>query len=236
MVNVLQQVFGKPVSGPPQINLNVTASSTTLHKHGSSNPFTLTLEATLLKSPDTPSRSLTVLIFDTLLDPKGNALYENGLDFINSNTGTHAKRPSLTSHYTFSDKSNILINTEFERYFVTLEPGVPYRVTHTMRPCPRLPRDDEATAKDENIVIAAFSHVTYLDVGSTYQVELGNKMNSISWYRYGSKDEVLNGQDIRGGPIQHLMGPKRDHERVGDSEMPAIPLVMQGSTTFSVEE
>lgn len=58
---------------------------------------------------------------------------------------------------------------------------------HTMRPCPRFPQENEsktgadetsqqegeATAEDEAIVAAAFSHVTYLNVGSTYRVELG---------------------------------------------------------------
>ena len=61
-------------------------------------------------------------------------------------------------------------------------------------------------------------------------------MNRISWYRYGPKEEVLKGHGAGGGLVQRLMGPKRRPERVGDSEMPAIPLVMQSSTIFRVEE
>ena len=238
MVNVLQQVFGKSEPGPPcQININLTTSSTTLHKHGSSDPFTLTLEATLPKSHDgTPNRPLTILVFDTVLGTEGTALFENGLDFINSDTGTPAERSTLIPHYTFGDKSGILINTKFEQYFVTLEPGVPYRVTHTMRPCPRFPGENASKiAKSEAIAETVFSHAQGLDVGSTYQVALGNRMNSISWYRYGSKDEVLKGH-IGGGLLQRLMGPKRHNEQVRDSEMPAIPLVLQNSAGFRVEE
>ncbi|OQE40166.1 hypothetical protein PENCOP_c006G01055 [Penicillium coprophilum] len=250
MANIFQQVFGESPSPPTQININVTTSSTTLHKHGSNEPFTLTLEATLPESTDTPNKPLTILTFDTLLDPQGNALYENGIDFVNINTGAHAKRTSLTAHHSFGGKSNILIDPQFEQYFVTLEPGVPYRVTHTMRPCPRIPQESEsksearkaslqegeATAEDEAIVAAAFSHVTSLDVGSTYRVELGDKMDRISWYRYGSKEEVLNGQRAGVGLVHSLMGAKRHPERVGDSEMQAIPLVMQGLASFTVEE
>jgi hypothetical protein len=61
-------------------------------------------------------------------------------------------------------------------------------------------------------------------------------MSQISWYRTGLKEEVLRGQSAGGGLLQTLMGPKRHHERVGDSEMQAIPLVMQGSASFTVED
>ncbi|KAJ5360452.1 hypothetical protein N7517_009643 [Penicillium concentricum] len=250
MANLLQQVFGESPSPPTKININVTTSSTTLHKHGSNNPFTLTLEATLPESANTPTKPLTILTFDTLLDPNGNALYESGIDFINSDTGAHAKRTSLAAHHGFGGKSNIVIDPQFERYFVTLEPGVPYRVTHTMRPCPKLSQESgsksgevrtpqqegNSTAEDEAVIAAAFSHVTSLDVSSTYRVGLGDKMNQISWYRYGVKEEVLKGQGAGGGLVQRLMGTKRHPERVGDSEMQAIPLVMHGSASFRVEE
>ncbi|RHZ63050.1 uncharacterized protein CDV56_104292 [Aspergillus thermomutatus] len=128
------------------------------------------------------------------------------------------------------------VDPQFERYFVTLHPGVPYRVTYTLRPCPRTrPHNEDnpervATTEDEAIVAAAFSPVTYLDLGSTYRVELGNRLNRISWYRYGSKEQVLEGQDAGGGLA------RRRRELVGDSEMQPIPLVMQGSAIFTVEE
>ncbi|KAJ5883330.1 uncharacterized protein N7473_010216 [Penicillium subrubescens] len=250
MANMFQRLFKEPLPPPTHINVTVTASSKTLHKHGSATPFTLTFEATLEESPDGPNEPLTVLAFDTLLDPSGIALYEDGLQFIDSNTGAQAKRPAMNRQYDFGDKSNILVNPQFERYFVTLKPGVPIRVTHTMRPCPRLPsqneytpeeqstsnREGEATGEDEAIVAAAFSHVTYLEVGSTYHVQLGEKLSRIDWYRYGSKDQVLKEQITGDGLVNSLVGSKGRSERVGDSEVQAVPLVMQGSASFRVEE
>ncbi|EAW17091.1 uncharacterized protein NFIA_004490 [Aspergillus fischeri NRRL 181] len=210
MANLFRKLFlfGDSQSPPPtHINVAVTVSSSTLHKHGSDDEFHITLEATLPQTPNTP---LTILVFGTLLDPSGIALYENGFDFINVDTGASAKRPSLTQHYTFGGVSHIPIETQFEQYFVTLEPVI--------------------TNEDEAIVAAGFSHVTYLEVGSTYRVELGNKLNEISWHRYGSKEQVLEGQDAGGGCV------KRRRELVGDSEMQPIPLVMQSSASFTVEE
>ncbi|KAJ5788733.1 hypothetical protein N7457_003723 [Penicillium paradoxum] len=248
MANILQQILGECQPSPTQINLNVITSSTILHKYGSDTPFTLTLEATLPDSTNTPNKPLTILTFGTLLEPNGNALYENGIDFINSNTGAQAKRPSLTAHYDFGDKSNIPIDPQYEQYFATLEPGVPYRVTHTMKPCPRPPQEGgsntgadrtplgEGEAMEaEAMVLAAFSPVTPLDVGATYRVELGDKLNWISWYRYGSKEEVLKIRSAE-GLVQRMMGTKRHSERVGDNKMQAIPLVMQGSAGFRVED
>ncbi|KAF3384618.1 hypothetical protein F1880_002773 [Penicillium rolfsii] len=250
MVHMFQRLFKEPLPPPTHINVTITASSKKLHKHGSATPFGLTFEATLPESPDGRNEPLTILAFDTLLDPSGTALYENGLQFIDSNTGVQAKRPAMNRHYDFGDKSNILVHPRFERYFVTLYPGVPIRVTHTMRPCPRLSsqnecnpeeqstsnREGEATAEDEAIVAAAFSHVTYLEVGSTYHVQLGEKLSRIDWYRYGSKDQVLKEQMTGVGPADSLIGSKRRSERVGDTEMQAVPLVMQGSASFRVED
>ncbi|KAG2005301.1 hypothetical protein GB937_008844 [Aspergillus fischeri] len=244
MANLFRKLFlfGDSQSPPPtHINVAVTVSSSTLHKHGSDDEFHITLEATLPQTPNTP---LTILVFGTLLDPSGIALYENGFDFINVDTGASAKRPSLTQHYTFGGVSHIPIETQFEQYFVTLEPGIPHRVMFTLWPCPRnQPHNKDnperlraacgelvITNEDEAIVAAGFSHVTYLEVGSTYRVELGNKLNEISWHRYGSKEQVLEGQDAGGGCV------KRRRELVGDSEMQPIPLVMQSSASFTVEE
>jgi hypothetical protein len=106
----------------------VTTSSTTLHKHDSTEPFTLTLEATLPERGNVPNKPLTTLTFDTLLNPNGNALYGNGIDIIDhidSDTGTRVERITLRNHYTFGDQSGILIDPQYERYYVTLEPGVP---------------------------------------------------------------------------------------------------------------
>jgi hypothetical protein len=117
-------------------------------------------------------------------------------------------------------------------------------VIFTLWPCPRnQPHNKEnperlraacgelvITNEDEAIVAAGFSQVTHLEVGSTYRVELGNKLNLIPWYRYGPKERVLEGQGAGGGLA------KQRRELVGDSEMQPIPLVMQGSASFTVEE
>jgi len=251
MANILQKFFGEsPLPPPTQIIIKVTASSATLHKYGSKDPFTLTIEANLPEFGNASNKPLTILTFDTLLDPSSDAHYGNGFDMIDGDRGSHPEYAFLTRNSTFGDRSGILIDPQYERYFVTLEPGVPYRVTHTIIPCPRPPaeigvksgagsniqQEGVTTAEDENVVAEAFSHVTSLNVGSVYLVQLGDKMSRISWYRYGSKEEVLRGQSARGGLLQALMGPKRHHERVGDSEMQAIPLVVQGTACFTVEE
>ncbi|PKX95156.1 uncharacterized protein P174DRAFT_458726 [Aspergillus novofumigatus IBT 16806] len=202
MANFFRKLFlfrDSQIPPPTQINIAVTVSSSTLHKYSSDDEFHITIEATLPQTPNTPDKPLTILVFGTLLDPSGIALYENGFDFVNVDTGTPAKRPSLTKHYSFGG-----------RYFVTLQPVI--------------------TNENEAKVAAAFSQVTYLEVGSMYRVELGNKLNQISWYRYGSKEQVLEGQDAGAGLV------KRRPELVGDSEMQPIPLVMQGSASFTVEE
>ncbi|GIJ85600.1 hypothetical protein Asppvi_004459 [Aspergillus pseudoviridinutans] len=249
--SLFQKLFGNSSIPPPtHINLAVTVSSTTLHKHGSGSESHLILEATLPQSPNTPDKPLTILIFDTLLDPSGIALYKDGLDFIDVGTGAPANRTSLIFHYEFGGRSNIPVEPQSERYFATLYPGVPYRVTFTLKPCPRIQPHAEGTperlenscgervptARDEDIVASVFSHVTYLDVGSMYRVELGNKLNKIWWYRYGSKEEILGGQGTEGGLVGKLMGTKRRRELVEDSLMQPIPLVMQGSARFTVVE
>jgi hypothetical protein len=238
-------LFGDAQIPPPtHINVAVTVSSSTLHKHGSDDEFHITLEATLPQTPNTPDKPLTILVFGTLLDPSGIALYENGFDFINVDTGAPAKRPSLTKHYSFGGMSDIPIEPQFERYFVTLQPGVPHQVRFTLWPCPRNQQHNKdnperlraacgelvITNEDEAIVAAGFSQVTHLEVGSTYRVEFGNKLNLIPWYRYGPKEQVLEGQGAGGGLA------KQRRELVGDSEMQPIPLVMQGSASFTVEE
>ncbi|KAF4151627.1 hypothetical protein CNMCM6069_003572 [Aspergillus lentulus] len=202
-------LFGDAQIPPPtHINVAVTVSSSTLHKHGSDDEFYITLEATLPQTLNTPDKPLTILVFGTLLDPSGIALYENGFNFININTGAPAKRPSLTKHYSFGGMSDIPIEPQFERYFVTLQPGVPHQVRFTLWPCPRNQQHNKdnperlraacgellITNEDEAIVAAGFSQVTYLEVGSTYRVEFGNKLNLVPWYRYGLKEQVLEGQ------------------------------------------
>ncbi|KAJ5630619.1 uncharacterized protein N7484_010719 [Penicillium longicatenatum] len=248
MASIFQNVFGGTPSPPPtQINIKVSTSSTTLHKHDSTEPFTLTLEETLPERGNVPNKPLTILTFDTLLDPNGNALYGTGIDIIDSDTGTRVERITLRNHYTFGDQSGIPIDPQYERYFVTLEPGTSVRGWSEFWVRQQSPAEDDTTAdgestlkaewsaKDEYVVAAAFSHVTSLNVGSTYRVELGSKMSQISWYRTGSKEEVLRRQSAGGRLLQTLIGPKRHHERVGDSEMQAIPLVMQESARFTVE-
>lgn len=245
MADLFRKLFlfgGAQIPPPTHINVAVTVSSSTLHKHSSDNEFHITLEATLPQTPNTPDKPLTILVFGTLLDPSSIALYENGFNFININTGAPAKRPSLTKHYSFGGMSHIPIEPQFERYFVTLQPGVPHQVRYTLWPCPRNQQHNKdnperlraacgelvITNEDEAIVAAGFSPVTYLEVGSTYRVEFGNKLNLVPWYRYGLKEQVLEGQGA--GVLV-----KRRRELVGDSEMQPIPLVMQGSASFTVE-
>ncbi|GFG10815.1 hypothetical protein IFM61392_06590 [Aspergillus lentulus] len=130
MADLFRKLFlfgGAQIPPPTHINVAVTVSSSTLHKHSSDNEFHITLEATLPQTPNTPDKPLTILVFGTLLDTSSIALYENGFNFININTGAPAKRPSLTKHYSFGGMSDIPIEPQFERYFVTLQPGVPHQ-------------------------------------------------------------------------------------------------------------
>ncbi|GFF34001.1 hypothetical protein IFM61606_00488 [Aspergillus udagawae] len=245
MAYLFRKLFGgSPIPPPTHINLAVSVSSTTLHKPGSNTDFQLTLEATLPDTPSTPDKPLTILVFDSLLGPGGNTLYENGLDFIDIDTGVPAKRTAMIFEYSFGGRSDIPVEPQYEYYFVTLHPGVPHRVTRTLRPCPRVRRDKAdkpkqvenslgervVTAEDEDIVASILSHVTNMEVGSTYRVELGNKMNKIWWYRYGTKEEVLGEQGAGGCPA------KRRRELVGDCEMEPIPLILQDSASFTVVE
>lgn len=245
MAYLFRKLFGdSPFPPPTHINLAVSVSSTTLHKHGSDTEFQLTLEATLPQTPNTPGKPLTILVFDSLLYLGGNALYNDGLDFINVDTGIPAKQTTMISEYSFSGRSDIPVKPESEYLFVTLHPGVPHRVTYTLRPCPRIQRDKAdrpkqvenslgervVTSEDEDIVASVFSHVTNMEVGSTYHVELGNKLNKIWWYQYGIKDEVLGEQGAGGGSA------KQQRELVGDCEMEPIPLVLQSSASFTVVE
>jgi hypothetical protein len=177
MVCFFRRLFGdSPIPPPTHVNLAVSVSSTTLHKHGSDTEFQLSLEAILPQTPNTPDKPLTILVFDSLLDPGGNALYEDGLDFIDMDTGVPAKRTTMASENSFGGRScipvepHIPVEPQPGYFFVTLHPGVPHRVTHTLRPCPRIRRDKAdkpkqienslgervVTAQDEDIVASVF--------------------------------------------------------------------------------
>jgi hypothetical protein len=59
------------------------------------------------------------------------------------------------------------------------------------------------------------THTKGLQVGSMYRVELGDQMNRIQWYIFGTKEEVLS----------EVGGTTRDE--CVDVEMERIPLVLQ---------
>jgi hypothetical protein len=75
---------------------------------------------------------------------------------------------------------DILINHEYAKEFGTLKPGVPYLVTHGVRPTPKipdlvwkLPAGELSYADQKALVDAMPAHTEDLQVGSTYRVELG---------------------------------------------------------------
>ena len=63
------------------------------------------------------------------------------------------------------------------RYFLTIEPDVPYRVTEMVRPCSRMLES----------VVGGFSHTSCLEFGPRYQVELGEETGMVTWYQFGAK-------------------------------------------------
>lgn len=123
-------------------------------------------------------------------------------------------------------KGDIPIHRDYEQYFLTIEPGVPYRVTETVRPCSRMSESD----------VGDFSHTNCLEVGARYRVELGEETSTITWYRYGTKEEVLDGYGGILGYFQRLVWGKKRTERVGDQKMEPIRLEPQDEATFRVEE
>lgn len=114
----------------------------------------------------------------------------------------------------------------YERYFLTLEPGIPYRVTETVKSCFRISES----------VVGDFSHTSCLEVGARYRVELEEKMDEVTWYRYGAKEEVLDGYGGMLGYFQRLVWGKKRTECVGDQKMEPIRLELQNEATFRVEE
>jgi hypothetical protein len=99
----------------------------------------------------------------------------------------------MTSEHSFSRRSGIPVKPQSGYFSSPFTQVWPHRVTHTLRPYPRIRRDKTdkpkqvenslgervITTEDEDIVASDFSHTTYLDMGSTNCVELGNKLNKI---------------------------------------------------------
>lgn len=148
------------------------------------------------------------------------------MELINIETGEPAQGARITCVLHALGKGDIPIHRVYERYFLTLEPGIPYRVTETVRSCFRISES----------VVGDFSHTSCLEVGVRYRVELGEKMDEVTWYRYGAKKEVLDGYGGMLGYFQRLVWGKRRTERVGDQKMEPIRLELQNEATFRVEE
>ncbi|PIG85060.1 hypothetical protein AARAC_000663 [Aspergillus arachidicola] len=226
---------------PPEINITITTSSGVLHKYGieEDEPFTLILEATLPEG--STNKPLTVFTSNTLLNSGGRDLLR-GLQVINTETGISNKldewmitvRPRLAPHET------PIIN-EYERKFTTLMPGVPCRITNVVQQMVESELDwefeDECEDKEEEILETArfdglFAHTRYLEVGSTYRVELRDTMHEITWYRYGTKEEILGSRDDG-----DASGRRKRPERIGDHKsLRPIALVLRNTATFTVVE
>ncbi|KAB8207914.1 hypothetical protein BDV34DRAFT_223113 [Aspergillus parasiticus] len=97
--------------------------------------------------------------------------------------------------------------------------------------------EDECEDKEEEILETArfdglFAHTRYLEVGATYRVELRDTMHEITWYGYGTKEEILGS-----GDDGDASGRRKRPERIGDHKcLRPIALVLRNSATFTVVE
>ncbi|KAI9036775.1 uncharacterized protein KD926_001354 [Aspergillus affinis] len=220
---------------PTHINVTASASSNILHKHNNGTPFTVTLTAVLPIMPNEVSKPLTVFIHDTLLDPKGNVFFQGGLELVSSDSAEQTQAPESgppqTSIY-YSSKDLYTVDRENEQYFVTLQPGVPYRVTHTMKVRQKF---SMKSAYDKVSWVSQFGQTQGINIGATYKVEFGESMSYIRWFRRGNKEEVLSGYEGFWGHLRRLTCLKRKpKDRIGDSDMRPIPLIQLNEVPVTV--
>ncbi|KAH8424921.1 uncharacterized protein LDX57_002667 [Aspergillus melleus] len=236
MISMLRatQDASEEATRPTHINVTATASSTILHKHNSGAPFTITLTAVLPIIPNQVNKPFTVFIHDTLLDPKSMVFFQNGLELVKSESVDHPNQPKarLGQSSVYSSEGSCTVDRENEQHFVTLQPGVPYRVTHTMKVRPKFSMNN---AHDKVPWVSPFGHTHGLNVGATYQVELGDGMSHIKWFRRGKKEEVLSGYEGFWDYFWDLTCLRRKpKERIGDSNMRPVPLVLLNEVSVTV--
>lgn len=199
----------------PEIHIALDVSFTTLSKSGRV-PFSLVLTATLHAS-----RPITVLNFMTLLSTTQKALYEGGFTFTDAETGILAPRRTIDLCYDSGDDGGILLAPKNASLFLELQPDVPCRIEHVFKLVPSAP--DSATVTQ--IMDAQESDASGLEPGRRYRVGLGGEQSSVSWWKYGPKDEVLGAE---GRPVAR--------ELVEDTHPQALPLILDKAATFLVEE
>ncbi|MCJ1364180.1 hypothetical protein MMC16_003289 [Acarospora aff. strigata] len=128
----------------------------------------------------------------TLLSTTQKALYEGGFTFTftDAETGILVRRRNIDLCYEFGDDEGILLDPKNASMFLELQPNVPCRIEHVFKLVP--PAPDNATMTQ--IMDAQDSDASGLEPGRRYQVGLGSEQSSITWWKYGRKDEVLGAE------------------------------------------
>ncbi|KAI9873399.1 MAG: hypothetical protein M1830_000451 [Pleopsidium flavum] len=208
----------------PKILLSISPSAPQYHISGTC-PFYLQLSATLLA----PSPPVTILTHNTIFGTLQN-INGNGFNFVDTASGMKADRSHTDLCY-MAPGPTMELKWENEKYFATMEPGIPYNVRHEFR---RLPEptglqdnDTDLTAKIMRTGIPD-SDTGGLEVGKTYRVELlqGDVGGRVGWWSYGRKEDVL-----KKGPKWSWKSAEMTHQLQPDG--PVLVEVV-GSCVFEV--
>lgn len=203
-------------SHPPHILVKVATSSRTLSKSGAP-PFSITLEANV-----DWSRAITICTHRTLLSSRMNALDFEGLAFRDTTTGELAARIVLNVCYMYNERGLPICHgnsAEFaELPSINYLPG--FMVKHTFHvPTVRTPGPGEVPLSFEEELEASTSQTAGFIVGHEYEIELGQKMSSVSWWQAGSEDDVLADGQRRGLRVR---------------ARPHLPMVLVNSASFTL--
>ncbi|KAH8423769.1 uncharacterized protein LDX57_001525 [Aspergillus melleus] len=215
------------MSGMPQIDISITTSSTTLYKYHFGKNFTVTVEATLSPLARKP---ITVLVLDTPLDKYGTSWFEHNLILTNTETSeAHVTLPRYelapaNEAPLETDELNPAIHRDSQDFFLTLYPGKPYSVAHTLSA-------DFVSSIDIGVDISRYRTMLVeaynLKIDYCYEISLQDAARLIRWYRFGEMKQVLSGYTCVSSLLRQLIRRTQHVERVNDSIMPPIRLTLQ---------
>ncbi|KAL8765435.1 MAG: hypothetical protein Q9209_007503 [Squamulea sp. 1 TL-2023] len=197
----------------PKISIRISLSPEAYHFSDSSPPE---LTITVTSSSDKPS---TMFTHSTILDPR-LALRRNRFIITDLTNGLKISQSNICIKRSPFKR---IRGCSDEKYFITIQPGVPSVVTTTFGPDGRV-RPQPRSEKDGDNAHG----VDGLEPGHNYRlsVVMGRSRRFIDWWRWGTKDDILTDKSDAGG--HRLSSIKSEKAKLNFA--PIKPVV------FSVEE
>lgn len=138
--------------------------------------------------------------------------------FTDADTGAPAAREKINLCYDFGEDGGILLDPKNASMFLELQPGVPCRVEHAFRLVPSA--SDHATGAQTMVLYDG--DTSGLESGRVYKIGLGDEQNAIVWWRYRTKDDVLDAEGRAGKECVH------------DTDPSPLPLLLGRAAMFEV--